>query len=308
MNGAFCMKLGFIGLGRMGSNMVLHLLEGGHEVVVYNRSPEPAIALQKRGAGRAESPAELCAKLGTGKVVWLMVSAGKPVDEVISSLLPHLSRGDILIDGGNSNYLDSVRRHAQLKGKGIGFLDVGTSGGLEGARNGACLTIGGEPALFRKLEPLFRSLAIKNGYLYAGRSGAGHYVKTVHNGMEYVMLQALGEGFETLEKSPYKPDLEKVAYVWSHGSVVRSWLLELAGRAFGKDAHLRKIEGVVGGGETGRWAIAQARRAGARVPAMELALRERGRSARKPSFSGKVIAAVRNEFGGHQTVGAKKKK
>ncbi|VVC02017.1 6-phosphogluconate dehydrogenase, NAD(+)-dependent, decarboxylating [uncultured archaeon] len=293
------MKLGFVGLGRMGSNMALRLLGEGHRPVVYNRSPAAALELVKKGAVRAESLAQLCKMLPAPRVIWLMVPAGKPVDEVIAALLPGLQKGDIIIDGGNSNYKDSKRRFSALKGEGIHFLDIGTSGGLSGARNGACLTIGGEEKIYRKLLPLFRSLSAKQGFLYCGPAGAGHYVKTVHNGIEYAMLQAYGEGFAVLDAAPYRLNMGKIAGVWSHGSVIRSWLLELAADAFGKDARLSKIEGVVGGGETGGWAIAQAKEAKVRAPSMELALRERKRSAKRPNFAGKVVAAIRNEFGGH---------
>ncbi len=296
------MKLGFVGLGRMGSNMVLRLIKTGHMPVVYNRSPEPGIALEKAGAERAEDYAELCGMLIAPRVIWIMVPAGRPVDGVIGALLPHLAKGDTLIDGGNSNYLDSVRRCKLLKKKGMHFLDIGTSGGLEGARNGACLTIGGDEKVYRKLVPLFRSLAAKHGFLHCGPSGAGHYVKTIHNGIEYSILQAYGEGFSVLEAAPYRLNLAKIAAVWSHGSVIRSWLLELAFREFRKSPRLSGIEGVVGGGETGDWAVRQAKRAKVRVPSMELALRERKRSARKPSFTGKVIAAIRNGFGGHSVM------
>lgn len=294
------MKLGFVGLGRMGSNMALNLIRKGHTAVVFNRSPEPAIALEKKGAKRAGDYAELCGMLPKPRVVWLMVPAGKPVDDVIGLLLPHLEAGDVLIDGGNSNYLDSIRRHATLKKARIGFLDVGTSGGLEGARRGACLTIGGEEKIYRRLKPLFSDLACKGGYLHVGGPGAGHYVKTVHNGMEYAMLQALGEGFAVLEMAPYKLKLDEIAGVWQHGSVIRGWLMELAARGMRKNRGLEGIAGSVGGGETGRWAVAQAKSAHVRVPSMELALRERVRSEKRPSFAGKVIAAVRNEFGGHE--------
>ena len=296
------MKIGFIGLGRMGANMVLRLMETGHEPAIYNRSPEPAIALAKRGARRAKDLGQLCSMLGKRKVIWLMVSAGKPVDAVIGSLLPFLGKGEVVIEGGNSHYLDSVRRHKSLARRGIEFLDVGTSGGLGGARHGACLTIGGKRKTYRRLVPLFRSLATDGGFLYCGPAGAGNYVKTIHNGIEYSMLQAYGEGFAALERAPYRLNLGKIARAWSHGSVIRSWLLEIAASAFEKDARLSKIEGVVGGGQTGGWAIAQARRAGVRVPSMELALRERRRSEKRPGFSGKVIAAIRNGFGGHAVV------
>ncbi|MBI5176670.1 decarboxylating 6-phosphogluconate dehydrogenase [Candidatus Micrarchaeota archaeon] len=294
------MEIGFVGLGRMGRNVVLNLLEKKVRVVAHNRSPEKVREIAKAGAVPAFSPSELCAKLKSPRVIWLMVTAGAPVDEMIAELLPHLRKGDLLIDGGNSFYKDSIGRHDSLRSGGIDFLDVGTSGGLGGARHGACLTIGGEETVFKKAELLFKLVACKDGYAHVGGAGAGHYVKIIHNGMEYALLQAYGEGFEALAQSPYKLDLPKVAKVWQHGSVIRSWLLELAQSALEKDPKLERLEGEVGGGETGRWAIGQAWEAGAPFSSVANAYSARLRSRQKDSFSGKVIAAVRNGFGGHE--------
>jgi len=250
------MKIGFIGLGRMGFNMALNLKDHNVGVVAYNRSPEPVNEIRKKGVGAAYSVKELIGKLPKQKIVWIMVTAGKPVDAVMEELLPYLKKWDIVIDGGNSFYKDSVRRYNYLKKKDINFIDIGTSGGLKGARHGACLTIGGDNGIFRKIEFLCKAVSAKNGYAYVGPAGAGHFVKMVHNGIEYAMLQAYGEGFELLFKGPYKNlDFQKISNTWKNGSIIRSYLIELAEDAFRKDPKLNKIEGVVGGGETGKWAI-----------------------------------------------------
>ena len=310
------MKIGFIGLGRMGFNIVLNLHDKKIGVVAYNRSPEPVREIKKQVAGeRASSRAshgtveaafsveELINKLPKRKIVWIMVTAGKPVDLVIDELLLYLKKDDIVIDGGNSFYKDSIRRYKKLKNKKIHFIDIGTSGGLEGARHGACLTIGGDFKVFKKIEWLCKAIATKNGYAYVGKIGAGHFVKMVHNGIEYALLQAYGDGFELLFKGPYKNlDLRKIAETWQNGSIIRSWLAELAEYAFKKDPKLSRIKGIVGGGETGAWAVKTAKEFHVDVPSIKLALNERKKSRRKPSFSGKVIAALRNEFGGHEIV------
>ncbi|MBS3102318.1 decarboxylating 6-phosphogluconate dehydrogenase [Candidatus Woesearchaeota archaeon] len=300
------MKIGFIGLGRMGYNIALNLLDKKYEVVAHNRSPEPVREIARKGAIPAFTAEELCKKLPKPKIIWLMVTAGKPVDETIKKLLPCLQKDDILIDGGNSNFIDTVRRHGQLSKRGIHYLDCGTSGGLKGARYGACLTIGGNEKIFKKLEKLFKDIAAENGYLYTGPSGSGHFVKIVHNGIEYVMLEALGEGFDVLNAGPYNLNFREIADVWSHGSIIRSYLTELAVEAFKKDPKLKKIRGVVGGGETGAWVAQYAKKWNVAVPALETALKMRKLSSKKERFSGKVIAALRNEFGGHEVVKNKK--
>ena len=296
------MKIGFIGLGRMGYNMVLNLLDRKHQVVVHNRSIEPIKEIAKNGAIPAFTVEELIKKLSKPKIIWLMVTAGKPVDDMIAKLLPYLEKNDILIDGGNSNFIDTVRRHKKLKKLRINYLDCGTSGGLKGARYGACLTIGGDKKVFKKLENLFKDLATRNGYLYTGPSGSGHFVKVVHNGIEYVMLEALGEGYDVLNAGPYNLNYKEIADVWSHGSIIRSYLTEIAVEAFKKDPKLKKIRGIVGGGETGTWVVQYAKKWKVPVPALETALKMRKMSGKKERFSGKVIAALRNEFGGHEVV------
>jgi len=316
------MKLAIIGLGRMGMALALHALEDGFDVVAYNRNPEKVkmlvthnFEIQTSTIGTltpAYSVKEVIHTLPAPRTILLMVPASakdqtgslalSPVDEVIQQLLGEgLSAGDTVIDGGNSFYKDSIRRYNELKEKGIHFLDMGTSGGIEGARKGACLTIGGDKEVFEKIEPLFKALAIPHGYGYVGPAGAGHFVKVTHNGVEYGMLQAIGEGFAVLEKGPYKLDFHQIAKIWNHGSVIRGWLMELAERAFQKDPKLESIEGVVGGGETGRWTVDVANEEGVTVPVLEASLKARQDSQKMPTFAGKVIAALRNEFGQHET-------
>lgn len=297
------MKIGFIGLGRMGFNIALNLHDKKIPAVAFNRSKEPLKKIRKYGIETASSIRELTEKLPGQKIIWIMVTAGKPVDAVIKELLPYLEKNDIIIDGGNSFYKDSIRRYTFLKGKKIHFADIGTSGGLKGARHGACLTIGGDKKTFKKIEWLCKAISAKNGYAYAGKEGAGHFVKMVHNGIEYAMLQAYGDGYELLFKSPYKNlDLRKISETWKNGSVIRSWLVELAEDAFKKDAKLRKIEGIVGGGQTGQWAVDTAKEHKVPFESVKLALKLRRLSKKKPTFSGKVVAALRNEFGGHEVV------
>ncbi|MDE1797869.1 MAG: decarboxylating 6-phosphogluconate dehydrogenase [Candidatus Micrarchaeota archaeon] len=312
------MKIGIIGLGRMGHNIALHLSEQNFTLVAYNRSPEPTKKLFRasKKAIPAYSIDEFCYALGrptagarpsTPAIIFLMVPAGQPVDDVLQQLRPRLSRGDIVIDGGNSLYTDSVRRAKALASNGIHYLDCGTSGGLEGARRGASLTIGGEKRIYQKLLPLWRALACKDGYLYCGPPGAGHYVKMVHNGMEYSILQSYGEGFALLHAAPYQLDLPAIANVWSHGSVIRSWMLELAGRSLKTDPRLSKVVGKVGGGQTGLWTAQEAKRRRVKMPALAVSLRERAASQKKETVSGRLIAYIRYQFGRHEFIPRKKK-
>lgn len=287
----------------MGFNMILNLKDHKIPVVAYNRSPEPINKIKKYEVEVAYLIKELINKLPNQKIIWIMVTAGKPVDAVIEELLPYLKKDDIVIDGGNSFYKDSIRRYNYLKKKKINFIDIGTSGGLSGARYGACLTIGGDKNIFKKIESVCKAVSAKNGYAYVGSAGAGHFVKMVHNGIEYAWLQAAGEGFELLLKGPYKNlNFRKIATVWKNGSIIQSRMMELAEDAFKKDARLRKIEGVVGGGETGEWAVKTAKEFGVNAGTIKLALDERKKSHKKPRFAGKVVAALRNEFGGHEVV------
>lgn len=293
------MKIGFAGLGRMGQNIVANLLSQDFEVVAYNRSPGPLKEATARGATAVSSPAELAAALPPPRIIWIMVAAGDPVDLVIGAMHPSLEKGDILIEGGNSHYKDSVRRHDELEKSGILFLDCGTSGGLEGAREGACLTIGGEREVFEQAKTVFEAVSAEDGYAYVGASGGGHYAKMAHNAIEYALLQAYGEGFELLERAPYDFDLKDIARTWKNGSVIRSWLLELAESALGKDAHLNQISDKIGGGETGRWAVEEAWDIEVPLSLVTLSLSMRHRTRQAESFAGKLVASVRNEFGGH---------
>ncbi len=294
------MRLAMIGLGRMGGNMSERLMKGGHEVVVFDRKAETVQRYVSLGATAATTPSDIPAKLKSPRVVWIMVPAGKPVDETIASLLPGMSKGDVIIDGGNSNFHDTMRRAADLQAKGIRLVDSGTSGGIWGLANGYCLMIGASAEAFKLCEPIFKTLAPSGGYAHMGPPGAGHYVKMVHNGIEYGMLQAYAEGYEILHASrDFKLDLHKIAAVWNHGSVVRSWLNELAEKAFEKDGELSSLRGYVEDSGEGRWTVQEAIDLDVPAPVITLSLLTRLRSRQTDSFSAKVIAALRNEFGGH---------
>jgi len=294
------MRLAMIGLGRMGGNMSERLMKGGHEVVVYDRSAEAVANYVRLGATASSGAGDAAAKLGAPRVVWIMVPAGKPVDDTIAAMLPSLAKGDVIIDGGNSNFRDSMRRAAELRAKGIEFIDSGTSGGIWGLANGYCLMIGASDSASQLGEPIFRTLAPENGYAHVGPPGAGHYVKMIHNGIEYGMLQAYAEGYEILHCSKdFKLDLRQIAAVWNHGSVVRSWINELAEQAFAADATLADIKGYVEDSGEGRWTVQEAIDLNVPAPVITLSLLARLQSRESDSFSAKVIAALRNEFGGH---------
>lgn len=294
------MKIGFVGLGRMGGSMVKRLLSKGHEIVAFAPHEESRKEVEKFGASGVASLPEVTRQLVPPRVVWIMVPAGEVTEETITALMLNLDKGDILIDGGNSFYKDSMRRAELLKTKGISFLDVGTSGGIWGLEKGYCLMIGGEKEVFLYVEPLFQALVQENGYAYVGPQGAGHFVKMIHNGIEYAMLQAYGEGFEIMHaKKEFSLDLQKISTLWNHGSVVRSWLLELAENAFKKEPQLTSIKGYVEDSGEGRWAVYEAIEKDVPAFGITLSLFERFRSRQKESFSAKVIAALRNEFGGH---------
>jgi 6-phosphogluconate dehydrogenase len=294
------MQLAMIGLGRMGGNMVQRLLQGGHQVVVFDRSAEAVQAHVGMGAKPAKDLADLVRQLPSPRVVWVMVPSGAPVESTIDELLPALSPGDVVIDGGNSNFKDSIRRAARLKQKGLEFIDAGTSGGIWGLTVGYCLMIGASPEAFARCEPIFRTLAPLDGYAHVGPPGAGHYVKMIHNGIEYGMLQAYAEGYEILHASKqFDLDLHQISAVWNRGSVVRSWLNELAERAFAKDTELSALKGYVEDSGEGRWTVQEAIDLDVPAPVITLSLLTRFRSRQGDSFGAKVIAALRNEFGGH---------
>ena len=304
------MQIGMIGLGRMGMNMARRLLKGGQKVIAYNRTPDRVKEIIKEGAKGAYSLEELVKELTPPRITWLMLPAGKPVDEHIKELQGLLEKGDIIIDGGNSFYKDDIRHEQELRPYGIHYMDAGVSGGIWGLKIGYCLMIGGDQKNYKKLEPLFRTLAPKDGYLYCGETGSGHFIKMVHNGIEYGMMAAYGEGFEIIKASPYGKDLDfaKVAHLWNQGSVVRSWLLELAEAAFKKDKNLSSISGYVEDSGEGRWTVQQAIDTAVPSPVIASSLFQRFRSRETDAFSDKVLAALRQEFGGHRVLKMDQKK
>ena len=293
------MQLGLIGLGRMGSGMTRRLMQGGHRLVVYDRSPEAVAALVGDGALGAGSLEDLGQKLKAPRIFWLMIPTGPPVDDTIQRLSAVISPGDVIIDGGNSNYNDSIRRAETLRSQQVEFLDCGVSGGIWGLKVGFNLMVGGNEAVFKQVEPIFRTLAPPDGYAYVGPSGAGHYAKMVHNGIEYSMLQSYAEGFEILKAASFGFDLIQLTRLWNHGSVIRSWLLELAEDAFERDPDLAHIKGYVEDSGEGRWTLDEALDHAVPAPALAMSLFMRYRSRQDDSFSAKVLAALRNEFGGH---------
>ncbi|TAE52019.1 MAG: decarboxylating 6-phosphogluconate dehydrogenase [Bacteroidetes bacterium] len=298
------MKIGFIGLGKMGANMVRRLLRNGHEVVAFNRSRGPLEEVMKEGAIGADSVEDLISRLDGRKVVWLMLPAGNIVDEHIAQIIPLLSKGDIIVEGGNSYWRDSVVRSEKVAAHGLHFIDCGVSGGVWGLQNGYALMYGGDADAAAFIEPVTKSLAPENGYLYCGASGAGHMVKMVHNGIEYGMMQAYAEGFEILQKSPYGMNLEAIAEMWMHGSVVRSWLLELAVIALGQDPKLDAIKGYVNDSGEGRWTVQTAIDFDVPAHVITASLFTRFESRQDESFAMKMLAALRNQFGGHAVVKA----
>ena len=294
------MKTGFIGLGKMGGNMVRRLQEKGEETVVFDLSEDAVREAVSHGATAAASIEDLCTKLPEPRQVWIMVPSGDPVDSTISALKKHLSRGDIIIDGGNSNWKDSRRRAGELAADGIRMIDCGTSGGVWGLTEGYCLMYGGEKEACERMGPVFTALAPENGHQYCGTSGAGHYVKMVHNGIEYGMMQAYAEGFELLQKSPFSPNLPEVAQVWRHGSVIRSWLLDLTADALKENPDLQGIKSWVEDSGEGRWTVDAAVEQSVPAPVITAALFARFQSRDENSFAMKILSAMRNQFGGHR--------
>ncbi len=293
------MQVGIIGLGKMGFNLALNLKRNNYQVVAQDVNTDFVSKIGEQGIETAYTVEELCQKLTSRRVIWLMVPAGEIVDAVIVSLLPYLSKNDIIIDGGNSNYNDSKRRYAQLKEHGIDFLDCGTSGGTSGALNGACTMIGGDADVFEYVAGVFKDISVENGFLYTGAAGSGHFTKMVHNGIEYGMMQSIAEGFEVFEHSEYDINFQRTAKLFNHGSVVRSWLMELTENAFSKDARLDGIKGIMHSSGEGKWTLETALDLGVPTPVIALSIMMRYRSQMSDTFSGKVVAALRNEFGGH---------
>jgi len=295
------MQIGMVGLGRMGANMTERLLLGSHEVAAFDRSPDAVKASAAQGATGCNTLEELVKALRPPRAVWIMVPAGPPTRDTVAALGKLLSKDDVIIDGGNSYWKEAQTQSKELGAKGIYFVDAGVSGGIWGLKIGYCLMVGGDESVCKRLEPIFLTLAPKDGYLRVGPVGSGHFVKMVHNGIEYVMLQGYGEGFEVLEASEFgqELDLAKISHLWNQGSVIRSWLLELAELAFAKDAKLEHIAGYVDDTGEGRWTVLDAIDLSVPVPTLALSLFMRFRSRQTDSFSAKVIAALRNEFGGH---------
>lgn len=283
----------------MGKNFVVHLISKKYKVVVYNRSPEPIQELAEKGAIPAYTLKDMAKQLPKRKIIFVMVTAGKPVDLILSKLTRYLAIGDIIIDAGNSFYLDSIKRANKLKAKGIKLLDVGVSGGLEGAGNGACFMAGGDKKSFNKIEKILKDVSVKGGYGYFGESGSGHFAKMVHNGIEYGMMQSIAEGFEVIERSKFRIDKEKLARVYSNGSVIRGWLMELLAKSYSKDKNLRKYSGAVGMSGEGEWTLKTAKKIKVPVPAIEASVNMRKKSIRQKRYQGKVVQALRYEFGGH---------
>ncbi len=295
------MELGFVGLGRMGGNMVERLLREKHRVVAFNRTPDKVQDAVKKGAEGASSLQDLVSKLKAPRTVWVMVPSGEPTEGTIQQLSTLLSPGDLVVDGGNSKYTDSIRRAEFLKAKKIHFMDAGTSGGIWGLKVGYCMMVGGDKEDFQRLEPALKTLAPNaEGYLHCGPVGSGHFVKMVHNGIEYGMMQAYAEGFEIMKASPFKlNNMAEISHLWNQGSVVRSWLLELAESAFMKDPGLDSIKGYVEDSGEGRWTVEQAIETSVPAPVITASLFARFASRLPDSFGNKVLAALRNEFGGH---------
>jgi 6-phosphogluconate dehydrogenase len=293
------MRIGFVGLGRMGANMVRRLVRDGHEVVAYNRTPERTREIIGEGADGAFSLEELVAKLPAPRAVWVMVPAGDATEAMIAELMELLAPGDTIIDGGNTNFHDDVRRHATVAARGLKYVDAGTSGGVWGLQVGYCMMVGGDRDAVEPLEPVFRTLAPPDGYAHVGGPGAGHYVKMVHNGIEYGLMQAYAEGFEIMHASDYDLDLARISGIWRNGSVVRSWLLDLLHDALSKNPDFSGIKDWVADSGEGRWTVQEAIDHDVPAPVITLALQARFRSRQDASYGAKVLAALRNEFGGH---------
>jgi len=293
------MHIGFVGLGRMGLNMVTRLVRGGHSVVAYDRSADAVARAGDAGAKGVSTLDALIDGLAAPRAVWVMVPSGDPTESTVSALARLLSAGDTIIDGGNTNFHDDVRRAQTLAAKRLDYVDAGTSGGIWGLQEGYCLMVGGKPEVCQRLEPIFLTLAPTGGYLRVGDHGAGHYVKMIHNGIEYGLMQAYAEGFELMHQSGYTIDLGAVAGLWNHGSVVRSWLLELAARALAEDGDLTALTGHVDDSGEGRWTLHEGIDRGVPLPVMTAALFTRFRSREDNPFSERMLAALRNQFGGH---------
>jgi 6-phosphogluconate dehydrogenase len=293
------MQIGFVGLGRMGGNMVTRLQRGGHTVVAFDRAESARAAAAATGAGAADSRGMLVQALAPPRAVWVMVPAGAPTETTIDELAGLLAAGDVIIDGGNTKWTDDVRRAERLRPRGIAYVDAGTSGGIWGLENGYCLMVGGDEEVVARLAPIFTTLAPPDGFLRVGAAGAGHYVKMIHNGIEYALMQAYAEGFELMSESDYGLDLPRIAHLWNQGSVVRSWLLELTADALAANPKLANLKPYVEDSGEGRWTVEDAIAKAVPAPTITAALFARFRSRRDNSFADRMLAALRNAFGGH---------
>lgn len=293
------MKIGMIGLGKMGYNLALNLKDKGYEVVAYNRSSEAVDLIKNEGIVGTTNLSEFVELLPKPRIIWIMVPAGEAVDEIIERLADLVDKGDILMDGGNSHYKDTLKRYEMLKNKDINYVDIGTSGGISGARKGACTMIGAEDKIFEIIEPIMKAISVENGYLHVGENGSGHYVKMIHNAIEYGMMQSIGEGFQLLQASGFDLNYEDVARVWNNGSVIRSWLMELSEDLFSKDPNLEKLRGVIDSSGEGLWSLQEALELKVSTPVLAMSLFTRFSSKDDNPFSNRVVAGLRNEFGGH---------
>jgi 6-phosphogluconate dehydrogenase len=293
------MQIGLVGLGKMGYNLALNFKSKGFEVVAFDVNKSAAEKISKEGVTTMAAMSDMALALNGRKVIWLMVPAGHVVDVVLNNLKIYLNPGDIIIDGGNSHFKDTLARARDLEKIGVELLDCGTSGGVDGARNGVCTMIGGKKEVFDYCESIFKAISVPNGFLYCGKTGNGHFTKMVHNGIEYGMMQAMAEGLEVLHRYDTEVDLAAVSKVWNHGSVVRSWLMELTQSALEKDKNLESIKGVMHSSGEGKWTVEAALEMGVPTPVITMSLLMRYRSQVEDTFSGKVVAALRNEFGGH---------
>ncbi|PWJ87875.1 6-phosphogluconate dehydrogenase [Oceanotoga teriensis] len=296
------MKIGLVGLGKMGLNLTKNMINKGYEVYTFDKDSQRIRMSEKVGAIGCISLKNLCKKLKENRILWIMVPSGNPTEDVLNELKNYLDKKDIIIEAGNSNYKDSMRRFENFQNIDIDYLDAGISGGQDGALNGICAMIGGKESTFKKVERIFKDISIENGYLYTGKSGSGHFSKMIHNGIEYGMLQAIGEGFEILEKSDFDYDMESLADLWNHGSVIRGWLMELTKNVFNKDKNLDTIKGVIDANGEGLWTAQTALEMGIPAPVITASVMVRHRSKQEDTYSGKLIASLRNEFGGHSII------
>ncbi len=293
------MEVGIIGLGKMGYALACNLKDHGYTVLGFDAVEESVAQAENYGIQGFTSVQDFSNAFTGKKIIILLIPSGSAVDAMLEALSDSLNKGDIIVDAGNSHYKDSIRRYEMLKANGISFLDCGTSGGPSGARNGACTMIGGDKEVYEDIKGIFSDVSVKNGFLYVGNAGSGHFVKMVHNGIEYGMMQAIAEGYEILNKSNFNLDLEKISVLWNNGSVIRSWLIELIGSSLAKNPKMDGIKGVVNASGEGKWTVETALELQVPAPVIALSLMMRNRSLESDTFSGKLLASLRNEFGGH---------